>query len=80
MLVEHGQLARGYPDVRANTVASFALGDYEWVLAFEADELHRIVDLMRDLRASEARRHVREEIPFFSGRRIDEAGVVEVLR
>ena len=25
----------------------FALGDYEWMLAFEADELHRIVDLMR---------------------------------
>jgi peroxiredoxin len=24
--------------------------------------------------------HVREEVPFFSGRRIDEAGVVEVLR
>src|SRR3954469_17101368 len=45
MLVEHGQQARSYPDVRANTVASFALGDYEWILAFEADELHRIVDL-----------------------------------
>ena len=43
MLAEHGQLARDYPDVRANTVASFALGDYEWMLAFEADELHRIV-------------------------------------
>ena len=41
------QEARDYPDVRANTVASFALGDYEWILAFEADELHRIVDLMR---------------------------------
>ena len=69
MLAEHGRMARGYPDVRANTVASFALGDYEWMLAFEADELHRIVDLMRDLRASGARRHVREEIPFFTGRR-----------
>ena len=52
MLAEHGKMARGYPDVRANTVAAFALGDYEWMLAFEADELHRIVDLMRDLRAS----------------------------
>ncbi|MDR7273535.1 hydrogen peroxide-dependent heme synthase [Catenuloplanes atrovinosus] len=69
LLREHGQMARGYPDVRANTVASFALGDYEWMLAFEADELHRIVDLMRDLRASGARRHVREEVPFFTGRR-----------
>ena len=67
ILVEHGKAARGYPDVRANTVSSFALGDYEWILAFEADELHRIVDLMRDLRATEARRHVREELPFYTG-------------
>lgn len=69
MLAEHGMMARGYPDVRANTVASFALGDYEWVLAFEADELHRIVDLMRHLRGSRARLHVREEVPFYTGRR-----------
>lgn len=69
MLAEHGQMARGYPDVRANTVSAFALGDYEWVLAFEADELHRIVDLMRHLRASRARLHVREEVPFYTGRR-----------
>jgi chlorite dismutase len=69
MLAEHGQMARDYKDVRANTVASFALGDYEWILAFEADELHRIVDLMRHLRASDARRHVREEVPFYTGRR-----------
>ncbi len=69
MLAEHGKMARGFPDVRANTVASFALGDYEWILAFEADELHRIVDLMRHLRASTARRHVREEVPFYTGRR-----------
>jgi chlorite dismutase len=76
MLAEHGRMARGYPDVRANTVASFALGDYEWMLAFEADELHRIVDLMRDLRASGARRHVREEVPFYTGRRRSVAELV----
>jgi hydrogen peroxide-dependent heme synthase len=69
MLAEHGQMARDYPDVRANTVAAFALGDYEWVLAFEADDLHRIVDLMRHLRGSAARRHVRVEVPFYTGRR-----------
>ncbi|MFF4809845.1 hydrogen peroxide-dependent heme synthase [Micromonospora chersina] len=79
LLAEHGKMARGYPDVRANTVASFALGDYEWMLAFEADELHRIVDLMRDLRASRARRHVREEIPFYTGRRRSIADFVTCL-
>jgi hydrogen peroxide-dependent heme synthase len=76
MLAEHGKMARDYADVRANTVASFALGDYEWLLAFEADDLHRIVDLMRHLRASDARRHVREEVPFYTGSRVE---VTELL-
>jgi peroxiredoxin len=79
LLAEHGKMAREYPDVRANTVASFALGDYEWILAFEADELHRIVDLMRHLRGSETRRHVREEVPFYTGRRRPVADLVASL-
>src|ERR1700722_19090 len=69
LLAEHGRMAREVADVRANTVACFSLNDYEWMLAFEADELHRIVDLMRHLRAARARRHTRVEIPFFPGRR-----------
>jgi len=69
LLAEHGMMAREYPDVRANTVACFSLNDYEWILAFEADELHRIVDLMRHLRGAEARLHTRVEIPFYTGRR-----------
>jgi hydrogen peroxide-dependent heme synthase len=79
LLAEHGQMARGYPDVRANTVSSFALGDYEWMLAFEANELHRIVDLMRHLRGSGARRHVREEVPFYTGRRRAVTEIVAAL-
>jgi hydrogen peroxide-dependent heme synthase len=67
MLREHGMMARDYADVRANTVSAFALGDYEWLLAFEADELTRIVDLMRELRGARARAHMREELPFFTG-------------
>src|ERR1700693_3339892 len=41
MIGDHRITAREYPDVRANTVPSVALNDYEWILAFEADELHR---------------------------------------
>jgi Chlorite dismutase len=40
------------------------------ILAFEAPQLHRIVDLMRELRATQARRHVRAEVPFFTGARV----------
>ncbi|MEF3112155.1 hydrogen peroxide-dependent heme synthase [Streptomyces chrestomyceticus] len=79
MLADHGKMARGFPDVRANTVPSFSLGDYEWILAFEADELYRIVDLMRHLRGSEARMHVREEVPFYTGRRKPVAELVAGL-
>jgi peroxiredoxin len=80
MLVEHGMMGREYNQVLSNTVAAFALGDWEWILALEATELHDIVDLMRHLRSSQARLHVREEIPFFTGRLIDVDGVIEVVR
>ncbi len=79
LLAEHGLMARDYPDVRANTVACFSLNDYEWILAFEADELHRIVDLMRHLRGAEARLHTRVEIPFYTGRRKPVHELVESL-
>ena len=46
----------------------------------EADELTDLVDMMRELRYTEARRHVREEVPFFTGRRVEPAEVVEVLQ
>jgi hydrogen peroxide-dependent heme synthase len=79
MLAEHGRMARDYPDVRANTVACFSLNDYEWMLAFEADELHRIVDLMRTLRGAQARRHTRVEIPFYTGARKPVREIVAAL-
>lgn len=79
MLAEHGMAAREYKDVRANTVPAFALGDYEWLLAFEGPELHRIVDLMRELRATDARRHTRWETPFFTGPRINVERLINAL-
>jgi chlorite dismutase len=80
MLADHGRKGSEYPGVQANTVASFALGDYEWILALEADDPLDLVDLMRHLRNTEARLHVREEVPFYTGRRIGPAEVAEVLR
>jgi chlorite dismutase len=79
MLGEHGLKGRDYPQVQPNTVAAFALGDYEWILALEADDPIHLVDMMRHLRATEARRHVREEVPFFTGRLIELDELAEVL-
>jgi chlorite dismutase len=80
MLMDHGMKGRKYPQVISNTVSSFALNDYEWILALEAPELVDLVDLMRYLRETEARRHVREEVPFYTGRRINHDEIAEVLQ
>ena len=79
MLRDHGMLGRDFPQVISNTVSSFALGDWEWILGLEAPELVDLVDLMRHLRATEARNHVREEVPFYTGRRVSAEEVAEVL-
>lgn len=80
ILIEHGKAAVSHADVRANTMSAFGLGDYEWMLAFEGPSLERISDLMHTMRYTEARLHVREEVPFFSGRRVsDVAEIIETL-
>lgn len=79
LLVEHGMAGRDYSGVLSNTVASFALGDYEWILALESNDLHELVDLMRALRSTKARLHVREEIPFYTGRRIEPASIGDLI-
>ena len=79
MLADHGRAGGAYPQVQTNTVASFALGDYEWILALEAEDPLDLVDLMRHLRSTEARRHVRDEVPFFTGRRVTVDEVPEIL-
>jgi chlorite dismutase len=67
MLREHGEMGREFPDVLANTTSAFGLGDWEWILAFEADDLSRLVDCIRRLRAAEARRFTKVEVPFVTG-------------
>lgn len=71
LLAEHGVLGREFPQVLANTTSAFGLGDWEWILAFEADELDRIVDCIRRLREAQARRFTKVEVPFVTGIRKD---------
>jgi peroxiredoxin len=67
MLREHGVVGREFPEVLANTTSAFGLGDWEWILAFEADEADMLVDCIRRLRDVEARRYTKEEVPFVTG-------------
>jgi chlorite dismutase len=79
MLREHGEFGREFPDVLANTTSAFGLADWEWILAFEADDLGRIVDCLRRLREAKARAYTKEEIPFVTGVRKELAEAVHDL-
>lgn len=80
MLKNHGMKGRDYPQVLPNTIACFGLNDYEWLLGLEAPELVDLVDMMRHFRNTEARLHVREETPFYTGRRVQTHELLEVLQ
>lgn len=80
MLIDHGRKGAAFTGVIANTVAAFALGDYEWILPMESDDVTDLVDMMRDLRYTEARRFVKEEVPFYTGRRLRFDEIADVLQ
>jgi chlorite dismutase len=71
LLRDHGAMGREFPEVAPNTTAAFGLGDWEWILAFESDDLTRIVDCIRRLREAEARRYTKLDIPFVLGIRAE---------
>ena len=67
LLASHGAIGREFPEILANTTSAFGLGDWEWILAFEADRADQLVDCIRRLRDAEARRYTKKEIPFVTG-------------
>ena len=79
LLREHGEMGREFPEVLPNTTSAFGLGDWEWILAFEADDLTKIVDCIRRLREAEARRYTKLDVPFVVGIRRELGEALERL-
>ena len=73
------RVGREYPDVLANTTSAFGINDWEWILAFEADDLSRIVDCIRRLRDAKARAYTKAEEPFVTGIRKEFGAAVRDL-
>lgn len=71
ILREHGLNGRDHLDVQVSTLSAFALGDYEWTIALEADSFERIMSVLRKQRDAEARLFVRVDTPFFTGPRVE---------
>ena len=66
MMKEHIQIGHKYPRVKLNTTYSFGLDDQEFVVAFESDFPEDFVDLVMDLRESEASRYTLRDTPIFT--------------
>jgi hydrogen peroxide-dependent heme synthase len=80
LLAAHGVLGREFPQVLANTTSAFGLGDWEWILAFETDELDALVDCIRRLRDAKARLYTKVEVPFVTGIRKPIADALDDMR
>lgn len=79
MMREHIVLGRKYPSVRINTSYSFGLDDQEFVVAFESDHPDHFLDLVQELRESDASRYTLRDTPMFTGIRRDLRDALRLL-
>ena len=66
LMNEHFVIGHKYPDVKISTAYSFGLDDQEFVLGFETDDPASFLDLVTDLRESEARPYTERDTPIFT--------------
>jgi chlorite dismutase len=63
----HMRIGHAYPQIRQLLAYSFGLDDQEFIVAYETDDLVAFQDLVRDLRATEARRSTVRDTPIITG-------------
>ena len=66
MMRDHFRIGHKYPKVKIHTAYSFGLDDQEFMLSFEAEEPLDFLDLVMDLRPSEASKYTEWETPIFT--------------
>ena len=66
LMNDHFVIGHRYPDVKISTAYSFGLDDQEFVLGFESDDPANFLDLVADLRESQARPYTLLDTPIFT--------------
>ncbi len=66
MMTEHIRVGRKYPQIKLNTTYSFGLDDQEFVVAFEGDKTSDFLDLVMELRDTEASLYTLRDTPTFT--------------
>ena len=79
MMKEHIRTGHEYPSIKLNTIYSFGLDDQEWVVAFESNRPSDFVDLVMELRHSEASAYTLRDTPIFTCVRRDLREALDLL-
>ena len=66
MMNEHIRVGLTFPSVSLNTTYSFGLDDQEFVVAFETNVISDFLDLVQQLRETEASRYTLRDTPMFT--------------
>jgi len=66
MMDEHVRVGRKYPSIRLNTTYSYGLDDQEFIVAFEGDTPADFLDLVMELRESQASAYTLRDTPTFT--------------
>ncbi len=66
MMDEHIKEGVKYPSVKLNTTYSFGIDDQEFVVAFEADDPKEFLNLVQDLRETEASKYTVKDTPMYT--------------
>jgi chlorite dismutase len=67
MMAGHIKVGKQYPEISQLLLYSFGLQDQEFVVVYEADDLTRFMDLVNQLRGTEARRYTARDWPLHTG-------------
>ncbi len=76
---EHVQIGHKYSSVKIHTAYSFGLDDYEFVLSFETDYPQDFLNLVMDLRTSEASKYTAVETPLFTCVNVEPGKMLDLL-
>jgi len=76
---DHVQVGHKYSSVTIHTSYSFGLDDYEFILSFETDHPEDFLNLVIELRTSEASRYTAVETPIFTCISVSPENMLDLL-
>ena len=79
IMKDHVQIGHKFSSVTIHTAYSFGLDDYEFVLSFETDRPEDFLNLVMELRSSEASKYTAIETPIFTCKSVTPEEMLNLL-